>query len=135
MTAINKHITFDDDPTHSGTTASEAFTLRRGVCQDYAHVFIACARAGGVPARFVSGHFLRADGVVHQPAGHAWAARECALPRIAALYRDVIEAAYAARREGRPIMALLGRIYTEPGELLVSQIRSMMAEPMAAKPM
>ncbi|AVT81070.1 transglutaminase family protein [Rhodopseudomonas palustris] len=73
MTAINKHITFDDDPTHSGTTASEAFTLRRGVCQDYAHVFIACARAGGVPARFVSGHFLRADGVVHQPAGHAWA--------------------------------------------------------------
>jgi len=73
MSAINFHMTFDDDPTHSGTTAAEAFTLRRGVCQDYAHVFIACARAGGVPARFVAGHFLRADGLVHQQAGHAWA--------------------------------------------------------------
>lgn len=73
MMGINAHMTFDDDPTHSGTTAAEAFTLKRGVCQDYAHVFIAGARAGGVPARFVSGHFLRADGVVRQAAGHAWA--------------------------------------------------------------
>ena len=73
MMRINEHMTFDDDPTHSGTTAAEAFALRRGVCQDYAHIFIAGARAGGVPARFVSGHFLRADGVVRQQAGHAWA--------------------------------------------------------------
>lgn len=73
MMRLNDHMTFDDDPTHSGTTAAEAFTLRRGVCQDYAHIFIACARAGGVPARFVAGHFLRADGEVHQQAGHAWA--------------------------------------------------------------
>ena len=57
MTRLNDHMTFDSDPTHSGTTAAEAFTLRRGVCQDYAHVFIACARAGGVPARFVVGPF------------------------------------------------------------------------------
>lgn len=73
MTQINEHMTFDEDPTHSGTAAAEAFGLKRGVCQDYAHIFIACARAGLVPARFVSGHFLRSDGAVHQPAGHAWA--------------------------------------------------------------
>jgi transglutaminase-like putative cysteine protease len=73
MTQINEHMTFDEDPTNSGTSAVEAFGLKRGVCQDYAHVFIACARSGGVPARFVSGHFLRADGVVNQQAGHAWA--------------------------------------------------------------
>ena len=73
MTEIADHMTFDEDPTHSGTSAAEAFTLKRGVCQDYAHIFIACARAGGVPARFVSGHFLRADGLLHQDAGHAWA--------------------------------------------------------------
>src|SRR6202521_2220439 len=54
-------------------SAVEACGLKRGVCQDYAHIFIACARSGGVPARFVSGHFLRADGMVHQQAGHAWA--------------------------------------------------------------
>ena len=73
MTQINEHMTFDEDPTTSGTSAIEAFGLKRGVCQDYAHIFIACARSGGVPARFVSGHFLRSDGMFDQPAGHAWA--------------------------------------------------------------
>ena len=73
MRRINEHMTFDTDPTHSGTSAAEAFALKRGVCQDYAHIFIACARKGGVPARFVAGHFLRADGEVRQEAGHAWA--------------------------------------------------------------
>ena len=73
MVQINEHMTFDEDPTNSGTSAAEAFALKRGVCQDYAHIFIACARSGGVPARFVSGHFLRSDGTTHQQAGHAWA--------------------------------------------------------------
>jgi transglutaminase-like putative cysteine protease len=73
MTQVSEHMTFDEDPTTSGTSAVEAFGLKRGVCQDYAHIFIACARSGGVPARFVSGHFLRSDGRVNQPAGHAWA--------------------------------------------------------------
>jgi transglutaminase-like putative cysteine protease len=73
MTQVNEHMTFDEDPTHSGTSAAEAFGLKRGVCQDYAHIFIACARAAGVPSRFVSGHFLRSDGMVNQEAGHAWA--------------------------------------------------------------
>ena len=68
-----EHVTFDEDPTNSGTSAAEAFALKRGVCQDYAHIFIACARTGGVPARFVAGHFLRSDGMVQQQAGHAWA--------------------------------------------------------------
>lgn len=73
MVQIYEAMAFDEDPTNSGTTASEAFALKRGVCQDYAHIFIACARAGGVPARFVSGHFFRSDGTVNQAAGHAWA--------------------------------------------------------------
>ncbi len=73
MTQIADHMTFDEDPTNSGTSAVEAFALKRGVCQDFAHLFIAGARAGGVPARFVSGHFLRADDTAHQEAGHAWA--------------------------------------------------------------
>jgi transglutaminase-like putative cysteine protease len=73
MVQIFEHMTFDEDPTNSGTSAAEAFALKRGVCQDYAHIFIACARSGGVPARFVSGHFMRSDGVTSQQAGHAWA--------------------------------------------------------------
>ena len=34
---------------------------------------LVCARTAGIPARFVSGHFLRSDGMVNQEAGHAWA--------------------------------------------------------------
>jgi transglutaminase-like putative cysteine protease len=73
MVQIYEGMAFDEDPTNSGTTAAEAFALKRGVCQDYAHIFITCARSGGVPARFVSGHFFRSDGTVNQAAGHAWA--------------------------------------------------------------
>jgi len=73
MTALNREITFDTDPTHSATTAAEAFVLRRGVCQDLTHIFIAAARQLGIPARYVGGHFYRTDGVTAQEAGHAWA--------------------------------------------------------------
>jgi len=48
------------------TTAAEAFALRRGVCQDYAHVMIAICRACDLPARYVSGHLLGEGGT------HAW---------------------------------------------------------------
>jgi transglutaminase-like putative cysteine protease len=73
MTALNSEIAFDADPTHSATTATEAFALRRGVCQDLTHIFIAAARLIGVPARYIGGHFYRADGIAAQEAGHAWA--------------------------------------------------------------
>jgi transglutaminase-like putative cysteine protease len=73
LTALNREIAFDTDPTHAATTAAEAFSLRRGVCQDITHIFVAAARTLGVPARYVGGHFHRADGVTVQDAGHAWA--------------------------------------------------------------
>jgi transglutaminase-like putative cysteine protease len=73
LNALNREIAFDTDPTHAATTATEAFALRRGVCQDLTHIFIAAARALGLPARYVGGHFHRADGVSAQEAGHAWA--------------------------------------------------------------
>jgi transglutaminase-like putative cysteine protease len=66
-------ITFDTDPTHVHTTAAEAFALKRGVCQDISHIFIASARSLGIPARYVSGYVHRDDGMNEQQAGHAWA--------------------------------------------------------------
>src|SRR5215471_3417059 len=45
LTALNREITFDTDPTHAATTAVEAFRLRRGVCQDITHIFVAAARS------------------------------------------------------------------------------------------
>lgn len=73
VAALNRDITFDTDPTHAATTAAEAFALRRGVCQDLTHIFISAARVLGLPARYIGGHFHRADGVTSQEAGHAWA--------------------------------------------------------------
>jgi transglutaminase-like putative cysteine protease len=73
LETIHRELRFDTDTTHVATTAREAFALRGGVCQDLTHVLIACARHLGVPARYVSGYFFRADGIVEQDAGHAWA--------------------------------------------------------------
>ena len=70
---VHGEITFDTTPTQTATTAAEAFKLKRGVCQDLTHVFIAAARQLGVPTRYIGGHFYRADGVTQQDAGHAWA--------------------------------------------------------------
>lgn len=72
LSAIYEKMTFDADATHAATTAVEALTQGKGVCQDFAHLFIACARAIGAPARYVSGYYLRSDGD-EQVAGHAWA--------------------------------------------------------------
>jgi transglutaminase-like putative cysteine protease len=52
-------------------TAAEAFKSGEGVCQDHAHVFIASARAVGMPARYVSGYLFTGDS--NDAASHAWA--------------------------------------------------------------
>lgn len=57
------------EPTWS---AEETLKAGAGVCQDHAHVFIACARHLGLPARYVSGYLLM-DGQTDQTAMHAWA--------------------------------------------------------------
>ncbi len=71
--AIHARVTFDTDATHSHTDAAHAFALAAGVCQDQAHIFLAAARHLDIPARYVSGHLVRSDGMVTQPAAHAWA--------------------------------------------------------------
>lgn len=53
--AIHAHMTFDGEATEVDTTPEEAFATARGVCQDYSHIMIACCRAVGLPAGYVSG--------------------------------------------------------------------------------
>ncbi|MGA2794925.1 MAG: transglutaminase family protein [Roseiarcus sp.] len=72
MAAIHETMTFAAAPTLATTTAAEAFALRSGVGRDFAHVFIACSRWLGVPARYVSGYLVRPD-AGSQDASHAWA--------------------------------------------------------------
>jgi transglutaminase-like putative cysteine protease len=62
----------DAKPALTPPSAATAFAQQRGVSQDLTHVFIASARCLDIPARYIGGHF-RADGVVEQNSGHAWA--------------------------------------------------------------
>ncbi len=71
--AIAEAMPYTQGQTHTGTTAEDAFTLKRGVCQDHTHVFLACARHLGVPARYVSGYLLDPDDEGPHGASHAWA--------------------------------------------------------------
>jgi len=70
--AISRDFAYDRAVTNVYSAVDEVLELRAGVCQDFAHLFIAVARAMGVPARYVSGyiHDDRARGAV--AASHAW---------------------------------------------------------------
>jgi len=73
MGHIHDEVAFMVGSTTADHTAADAFAQRRGVCQDHAQIFIACARRLGIPARYVSGHLHRSDGQDDQEAAHAWA--------------------------------------------------------------
>ncbi|MEM6891070.1 MAG: transglutaminase family protein [Pseudomonadota bacterium] len=58
--------------TYAETPAEAALVGGSGVCQDHAQIFIAAARAAGMPARYVSGYLMMNDRI-SQDASHAWA--------------------------------------------------------------
>jgi len=70
---LHQAMTFDTEATDPETSAEQAAAAGHGVCQDFAHMFIAAARLMGIPARYISGHLFRRDGVHAQEASHAWA--------------------------------------------------------------
>jgi transglutaminase-like putative cysteine protease len=74
--AIHRDLQYDPGATHVHTTVGETLQLKRGVCQDYAHLLISVCRAAGVPARYVSGyHFvgdLQGGNADFEQASHAW---------------------------------------------------------------
>jgi transglutaminase-like putative cysteine protease len=75
--AIHQDFKYDKEATKADTVATEAFALKRGVCQDFAQVMIAGLRGVGIPAGYVSG-FLRTIPPKGKPrlagtdAMHAW---------------------------------------------------------------
>lgn len=71
MHAITARVGYQRGSTGVSTTASQAFAAGAGVCQDHAHIFIACCRALGIPARYVSGYLFTTDGALLE--SHAWA--------------------------------------------------------------
>lgn len=69
---IGSEIRYELGGSYPDWTAEDAIKAGRGVCQDHSHVFIACARKLGLPARYVSG-YLMLDDRTTQNAMHAWA--------------------------------------------------------------
>lgn len=74
---IFRDFTYDSTATEIATPVGEVLQLRRGVCQDFAHLEIACLRTLGLAARYVSGYLLThpPEGqpkLVGSDASHAW---------------------------------------------------------------
>jgi transglutaminase-like putative cysteine protease len=101
---LHDEMIFDTDPTHTATTAAEAFSLQRGVCQDFTHILIAASRRIGIPARYISGYFRRADGIDEQNAGHAWA--EAFVPELGWIAFDPANGICATESHVRVAMGL-----------------------------
>lgn len=71
--AVADAVAYTPGETEHGTTASEALALGHGVCQDHAHVMIACAIALEMPARYVTGYLFASEEDGLHEASHAWA--------------------------------------------------------------
>jgi len=71
VAGIRAAVTYEPGVTDVTHSAAEALDLGVGVCQDQAHVLVACCRTAGVPARYVSGYFHGGD--PGEVASHAWA--------------------------------------------------------------
>lgn len=74
---IYNDFSFDPHATDVSTPITQVFNMRRGVCQDFAHLALACLRAHRIPARYVSG-YLHTHPPIGRPklqgadASHAW---------------------------------------------------------------
>jgi len=73
MLTLHERIEYRPGCTDVESTAAEALEHGYGVCQDHAHVFLACCRALGVPARYVSGYLFAGSDSDAAVASHAWA--------------------------------------------------------------
>jgi transglutaminase-like putative cysteine protease len=82
MHRLHGDFAFDASATSTGTSLAEFFKLRRGVCQDFTHLQIACLRSLGLAARYVSGYLLTTPPagqprLVGADASHAWLSVYC----------------------------------------------------------
>ena len=71
MNQLYERIRYEKGSTEIETTAEEAFANGKGVCQDYAHIYISLLRAFSIPARYVCGL------IVGEGQSHAWVEAVC----------------------------------------------------------
>jgi len=68
---------YDGAATNVNTAVEKTLRSRVGVCQDFAHVAIACFRSHGLAARYVSGYLRTGDDIIGANASHAWLSVYC----------------------------------------------------------
>lgn len=73
MLAVHTRLDYRPGFTDVETTAGEALEQGSGICQDHAHLFIACCRVIGAPARYVSGYLYTEVEDQRSLGSHAWA--------------------------------------------------------------
>ncbi|GAB4007492.1 transglutaminase family protein [Nocardioides ultimimeridianus] len=77
MHRIHREFAYDKTATTVTSTIEEIFEARGGVCQDFAHLMLACLRSHGLAARYVSGYLATTpppgeERLVGADASHAW---------------------------------------------------------------
>ncbi len=82
MQKIFREFTFDAAATQVATPLVQVLEQRRGVCQDFAHLMLACLRSQGLAARYVSGYLLTQPPpgqprLIGADASHAWISLYC----------------------------------------------------------
>jgi transglutaminase-like putative cysteine protease len=82
MQRIHADFTYDGNATEVHTPLAQVLEVRRGVCQDFAHLMIGALRALQIPARYVSGYLLTAPPpgkprLLGADASHAWVSVWC----------------------------------------------------------
>jgi transglutaminase-like putative cysteine protease len=111
MNDMYTRLEYSPKSTRVDSPIADALSSRRGVCQDFAHIFIALVRPLGVPARYVSGYLFRDGTSTDRSADgstHAWV--EVLLPELGWVGLDPTNNLMA---EGRHIRVALGRDYAD----------------------
>jgi transglutaminase-like putative cysteine protease len=111
MARIKADFVYEIGATSVATTPSDAYVLRRGVCQDFAHIMIALVRHVRIPCRYVSGYvYRRSENHDRSPEGatHAWV--EALLPGLGWVGFDPTNNLIAGERH---IRTAIGRDYAD----------------------
>jgi len=111
MAVMYNEFDYSPQSTRVDSRIDEALESRRGVCQDFAHIFIALSRHLGIPTRYVSGYLFRDESAHDRSADgatHAWA--EALMPEVGWVGFDPTNNMIAAERH---IRVAIGRDYAD----------------------
>ena len=125
MRRIKADFVYEVGATTASTTPPMSFALRRGVCQDFAHIMISGMRGLGLPAAYVSGYLRTGASSAGADAMHAWVlvwcgegAGWCGLDPTNAIFAGDDHIVLAIGRDYADVAPIDGVIYASGGQQL-----------------